>query len=515
MDFFNPGIIGSESMEKRFTELKARLQEISDLGGAAAVLDWDQSTYMPNGGAAARGRQTALLARLSHENQTDPALGRLLDELEKGADNFPYDSDEAGLLRVARHNFEKASKIPSSFVAILNEHASESYQVWTTARPENDFKAVAPFLEKTIVLSRQLADFFPGYDNIMDPLIDFPDPGMKAASVGKLFDELREALVPMVATIAAQEPVDESCLLQAFSVDDQVAFGVEVIKAFGYDFERGRQDVSPHPFTTSFSIGDVRITTRVKENDLREALFSTLHEAGHGVYEQGINTSFEGLPLADGTSSGVHESQSRLWENIVGRSRGFWSFFYPKLQAIFPDQLGDVEVESFYKAINKVERSLIRTDADELTYNLHVMLRFDLEQALLEGELAVKDLPEAWNTRYRDDLGITPPDDRDGVLQDVHWYAGRVGGLFQGYTIGNVLSAVFYQSALTSYPSIPDEISQGKFNTLYDWMRDNIYQHGKKYTANELVERTTGDPMNVEPYLEYLRVKFGDIYSLD
>ena len=502
-------------MEKRFTELKARLQEISDLGGAAAVLDWDQSTYMPNGGAAARGRQTALLARLSHENQTDPALGRLLDELEKGADNFPYDSDEAGLLRVARHNFEKASKIPSSFVAILNEHASESYQVWTTARPENDFKAVAPFLEKTIVLSRQLADFFPGYDNIMDPLIDFPDPGMKAASVGKLFDELREALVPMVATIAAQEPVGESCLLQAFSVDDQVAFGVEVIKAFGYDFERGRQDVSPHPFTTSFSIGDVRITTRVKENDLREALFSTLHEAGHGMYEQGINTSFEGLPLADGTSSGVHESQSRLWENIVGRSRGFWSFFYPKLQAIFPDQLGDVEVESFYKAINKVERSLIRTDADELTYNLHVMLRFDLEQALLEGELAVKDLPEAWNTRYRDDLGITPPDDRDGVLQDVQWYAGRVGGLFQGYTIGNVLSAVFYQSALTSYPSIPDEISQGKFNTLYDWMRDNIYQHGKKYTADELVERTTGDPMNVEPYLEYLRVKFGDIYSLD
>ncbi len=502
------------AMDERLGALKIRLQEIFDLGGAAAVLGWDQSTYMPRGGAAARGRQTALIARLAHEKQTDPALGELIDELESQMADMPYDSDEAGLLRVARYDYDKARKIPSDFVARLNEHTSESYQVWTVARPENDFEAVMPYLEKTVELSRELANFFPGYDNIMDPLIDFPDPGMKVASVSALFDELREALVPMVAAIAEQDPADDSCLRRDYSETDQVAFGVDVIRAFGYDFERGRQDVSPHPFTTSFSIGDVRITTRVKRDDLREALFSTLHEAGHGMYEQGISTHFEGLPLADGTSSGVHESQSRLWENIVGRSQGFWSFYFPKLQEVFSSQLKDVDLETFYRAINKVERSLIRTDADELTYNLHVMIRFDLERALLEGDLAVKNLPEAWNARYRDDLGLEPPEDKDGVLQDVHWFAGRVGGMFQGYTIGNVLGALFYQAALDSHPSITKDISTGKFDRLHSWMREHIYQHGKKFTADELVMRTTGGVLTVEPYLAYLRTKFGELYAL-
>ncbi len=502
-------------MDDRFKELKSRLQEIFDLDRAAAVLGWDQSTYMPKGGAGARGRQTALLARLAHEKQVDPVLGRLIDELEATIIDLPYDSDEAGLLRVARYDFEKASKIPSEFVAEMNRHGSESYQVWTDARPRNDFKAVAPLLEKTVELSRQLADFFPGYENIMDPLIDFPDPGMKAESVSQLFDELRRELVPMVAQISEQEPVDESCLLRQYPADDQVAFGVGIVRAFGYDFERGRQDVSPHPFTTSFSIGDVRITTRVKENDLREALFSTLHEAGHGLYEQGINSEYEGLPLADGTSSGVHESQSRLWENIVGRSRGFWVHYFPQLKQIFNDQLRDVDLDDFYRAINKVERSLIRTDADELTYNLHVMIRFDLEKALLEGDLTVKDLPDAWNARYKEDLGMEPPDDKDGVLQDVHWYAGRVGGMFQGYTLGNVLSAAFYQAAVKAQPVIPDDISNGKFDVLLAWMRENIYQHGKKFTADELVQRITGGTMTAGPYLAYLRTKFGEIYELE
>ncbi|TFH36605.1 MAG: carboxypeptidase M32 [Anaerolineales bacterium] len=495
-------------------DFKIHLQEIFDLRGAAAVLSWDQSTYMPGGGAAARGRQTALLARLSHEKQTDPALGRMLEKLEAQADNLSYDSDEAGLLRVARDNFDKASKIPNAFIAELNEHASESYQVWSAARPANDFKAVQPYLEKTLDISRRLANFFPGYESIMDPLIDFPDPGMKVSSVSKLFDELRQALVPMVLAIAEQDPLDDRCLFLAYPPESQIAYGSEVVKAFGYDFERGRQDMSPHPFTTSFSIGDVRITTRVKERDLREALFSTLHEAGHGMYEQGINAEFEGLPIADGSSSGVHESQSRLWENVVGRSRGFWSFQYPKLQAIFPDQLGKVSLDSFYGGINKVERSLIRTDADELTYNLHVMIRFDLELALLEGKLAVKDLPDAWNARYKQDLGIEPPDDRDGVLQDVHWYAGPIGGMFQGYTIGNVLSAQFYEAALDAHPEIPVEISEGKFETLHRWMKDQIYQYGKKYSADELVKRTTGGGIRVGPYLSYLHTKFGELYEL-
>jgi carboxypeptidase Taq len=309
--------------------------------------------------------------------------------------------------------------------------------------------------------------------------------------------------------------VDEAPVLQYFDPDSQIAFGAEVAKAFGYDFDRGRQDISPHPFSTSFSIGDVRITTRVKERDLRETLFSTLHEAGHGMYEQGINLAFEGLPIADGTSSGVHESQSRLWENIIGRSIGFWTYYYPKLQTRFPDQLDKVSLEAFYKAINKVERSLIRTDADEVTYNLHVMIRFDLERALLRGDLAVKDLPDAWHARYEEDLGVRATDDVDGVLQDVHWYAGRVGGMFQGYTLGNVLSALFYSAAVAAQPEIPDEVAQGKFKGLHGWMKENIYQHGRKFTADELVERITGGTLDVGPYLDYLKEKFGEIYDLD
>ncbi|HEU5102122.1 MAG TPA: carboxypeptidase M32, partial [Roseiflexaceae bacterium] len=374
--------------------------------------------------------------------------------------------------------------------------------------------AVQPALEKTLELSRQYADFFPGYAHIADPLIDASDYGMQAASVRSLFAALREQLVPIVQAITAQPPADDSCLKQVYDENQQLAFGMEAIRRYGYDFERGRQDKTFHPYMTKFSLGDVRITTRIDPNDLGQALFSTLHEAGHALYEQGISRDFEGTPLANGTSAGVHESQSRLWENIVGRSRGFWRFFYPRLQEVFPSQLGQVPLETFYRAINKVERSLIRTDADEVTYNLHVMMRFDFELELLEGKLEVRDLPEAWWERMKSDLGITPPDDRDGVLQDVHWYAGTIGGAFQGYTIGNVLSAQFFESATRAHPQIGAEIEAGEFVTLHDWLKQNVYQHGRKYTAAELVERVTGGPLSFEPYIRYLREKYGELYSL-
>jgi len=291
-------------------------------------------------------------------------------------------------------------------------------------------------------------------------------------------------------------------------------FGLEVIKRYGYDLQRGREDKAPHPLTISFSIGDVRITTRVREDYLGDALFSTLHEAGHGMYEQGIDPSLDGTPLASGTSSGVHESQSRLWENVVGRSRGFWEYYYPRLQEYFPEQLKSVSLDAFYRAINKVRPSLIRVDADEVTYNLHVMIRFDLELALLEGNLAVKDLPDAWRARYEADLGVTPPGDRDGVMQDIHWYFGTVGGMFQGYTLGNILSAQFYAAALNARPEIVDEIAQGRFEMLHGWLKDNIYRHGRKFTANEIVERATGGPLTIEPYVRYLWTKYGDLYGL-
>ena len=501
-------------MEPKFQELKRYLMEINDLSSAASILHWDQTTYMPLGGAAARGRQLATLSRLAHEKFTDSKIGKLLDDLQSYEESLPYDSDDASLIRVTRRGYEKATKVPSPFMAEVQNHAAESYQVWTTARPENDFAAVQPYLEKTLDLSRQLADFFPGYEHIADPLIDFADEGMKASIVRPLFAELREKLVPIMSTITAQPAADDSCLRQTFPEAQQLEFADDVIKRFGYDFERGRRDMTHHPFMTKFSIGDVRITIRTKEDDLSEGLFSMTHEAGHALYEQGTCTDYEGLPLDGGPSSGIHESQSRLWENIVGRSRGFWNFFYPRLQSTFPNQLGNVPIDTFYRAINKVERSLIRTDADEVTYNLHVMLRFDFELDLLEGKLAVKDLPEAWRERFQADFGIVPPDDRDGVLQDVHWYAGGIGGGFQGYTLGNILGAQFFATALEAHPEITSEIEAGKFGTLHDWLKENIYQHGSKYTTPELIERVTGGPLRIEPYIHYLRSKYGELYSL-
>jgi carboxypeptidase Taq len=495
-------------------DLKIRLMEVDDLNKASAVLNWDQTTYMPPGGAPARGRQSATLSRLAHEKFTDAAIGKSLDALRPYEDSLPYDSDEASLLRATRREYEKQIKIPAEFVTRANTHGAESYQVWTEARPANDFARVRPHLEKTLDLSRELANFFPGYAHIADPLIDFSDYGMKVSSVRTLFAELRAQLVPIVKAITSQPVADDACLEQLYPEAQQLAFGRSVIEKLGYDFKRGRQDKTHHPYMTRFSAGDVRITTRVRERDLTDALFSTIHESGHAMYEQGINRDFEGTPLATGTSSGVHESQSRCWENLVGRSRAFWQFFYPQLQATFPDQLNTVSFETFYRAINKVAPSLIRTDADEVTYNLHVMIRFDLETALLEGALAVRDLPDAWQAHYQSDLGVCAPDNRDGVLQDVHWYGGQIGGVFQGYTLGNIMSAQFYEAALRAQPGIPYEIAQGKFDTLHGWLTANIYQHGSKFTADEIVERATGQALTIAPYIRYLRTKYGELYSL-
>jgi carboxypeptidase Taq len=501
-------------IEAKLQELKDRLMEVAALSSAASVLEWDQATYMPDGGAEMRGRALATIGRLSHEKFTDAAIGKLLDDLQPHVDSLPYDHDDAALIRVTRREYEKLVKVPPSFVEEFSEHSSMLYMLWTRARPDNDFASLRPHLEKTLDFSRQFADFFPGYQHIADPLIDMNDYGMKAETVRAVFAELREKLVPIVQAITSQPPADDACIHLHFPEDKQIAFGLDVIKDYGYDFGRGRQDKTHHPFETRLSVGDVRITTRVNENYLADCLFSTLHESGHAMYEQGTNPAHEGTPLGEGTSSGVHESQSRTWENIVGRSRGFWEHYYPHLQSYFPEQLGKVPLDTFYRAINKVEPSLIRTDADEVTYNLHVMIRFDFELQLLEGKLAVKDLPEAWHTRYQSDLGVRAPDDRDGVLQDVHWYGGVIGGVFQGYTLGNIMSAQFYDAALKAHPEVPSEIAQGHFDTLHGWLKDNIYQHGSKYTASELLQRITGVGLRTEPLINYLRTKYGEIYSL-
>jgi carboxypeptidase Taq len=504
--------VNRQSSGAILADLKHRLSEIYDLNAAGSVLTWDEATYMPNGGAVARGRQLAMLRRLAHERFIDPALGRLVDRLQTCADKLP--ADEASLIRVPRRDYEKAIRVPAEYVARANAHGSRSYNAWTRARPGNDFAAMIPFLEKTLDLSREYASFFAPYHHIADPMIDDADEGLTTATIQRLFAELRRELIPMVRAICDQPPADDGCLHRSFGEAAQLGFGLSVARQMGYDLERGRLDKTHHPFCTKFAAGDVRITTRVRESDIRDALFSTLHEAGHAMYEQGVNAAYEGTPLGSGVSSGVHESQSRLWENVVARSRPFWEHYYQALQRTFADQLGSVPLDIFYRAINKVERSLIRTDADEVTYNLHIMLRFDLELKLLEGRLRVKDLPEAWRAGMQADLGVAPPDDRDGCLQDVHWYFGSIGGGFQSYTIGNILSAQFYDAAIKAHPDISSEIANGKFGTLRGWLTDNIYHYGRTLRPEEIVARATGSPMTMAPYLAYLRKKYGELYRL-
>jgi len=501
-------------MHDRLSELKTRLAEVDDLSSAAALLAWDQQTHMPPGGAEARGRQMATLQRLAHEKFTNEKIGYLLEELQQAGDDWDYDSDEASLLRVTQRQYAQATRIPTAFVSEIVSHGAAAFNAWTTARPTNDFAAVRPLLEKTLELSLRYADYFPGYAEPIDPFIDRSDYGMNATTVAALFAQLRGQLVPLVQAIGAQPLADDAVLRRGYPKADQLAFAEKLVSQLGYDFSRGRQDLTFHPFATKFSINDVRITTRLNEHFLNEGLFGSIHEAGHAMYEQGVEQALEATPLASGTSAGVHESQSRLWENLVGRSRDFWVHFFPALQATFPAQLSDVALETFYRAINRVEPSLIRVEADEITYNLHVMLRFDLERALLNGKLAVADLPAVWNGRMESDLGLTPPDDRDGVLQDVHWFDGLIGGGFQGYTLGNVMSAQFFAAAQAAHPEIPGQIRAGSFDTLRRWLTENIYCHGMKFTASELVERATGGRLTIEPYMAYLHGKYGELYEL-
>jgi len=501
------------NFQAKWDEFLARTREIYDLSAIGALMSWDQSTYMPSKGGTVRGRQLALVERLAHERRTDPALGRLLDDLQPYAERLGAEDDRAAMLCEGRRSYERAVRIPASFASAFAEHTSESFMVWIEARPANNFAAVQPYLQKTLDMSREMSRLLGAPGHIADPLIDFADRGFSVAELRPLFGTLGTALTSLVKQIGERPQVDNSVLHRFYPKADQLAYGEQVARAFGYDFQRGRQDETYHPFMTKFGHDDVRITTRVDEHDLGNALFGTLHEAGHALYELGIDPAYASTVLDGGTSSGVHESQSRLWENIVGRSAGFWQYAFPSLQAAFPRQLADVTLEAFYHAVNRVAPSLIRTEADEVTYNLHVIIRFGLELDLLEGKLAIADLPEAWHARYNEAIGVCAPSDVDGVLQDVHWYGGPIGGSFQGYTLGNMMAAQFYAAAVAAHPGIETEISRGQFSTLHSWLRENVYRHGAKYAPGDLLMRATGQPLTVKPYLEYLCTKFGGIYG--
>lgn len=499
----------------KLQELKTHLADVIHLQHAAGVLGWDQQTYMPPGGAEARAEQLATLSRLAHEMFVAETTGALLEQAAAEVDGAGYDSDEAALVRVVQHDYDLATRVPTKLVEEIARTTTLAHEVWAKARQANDFASFAPMLDKIYDLMRQQADALGYEDRMYDALLDQYEPGMKTAQVEALFAELREELVPFVAAIFERlDAVDDTPVKLNYDVDKQAEFGLKVIEQLGYDMTRGRQDKAVHPFTTEFSINDVRITTRYQEDWMPAALFGSIHEAGHAMYEQGSDPRLEGTMLAGGTSLGVHESQSRMWENLVGRSRGFWQYFYPDLQKLFPEQLGAVNLDAFYKAINAVSRSLIRVEADEVTYNLHIMLRFEMENDLLEGKLAVNDAPDYWNAKMESYLGITPPDNgKHGVLQDVHWSSGLVG-YFPTYSLGNFLSVQYWDKALADVPSIPDDIASGNFATLLDWLRANIHVHGRKYWPTELTERVTGEPIQVRSFMRYLKDKYTPIYDL-
>lgn len=500
-------------MEEKLHQLKTLIAEVVDLQAAAAVLSWDQQTYMPPAGAEERSEQLATLSRLIHLKATAPEVGQLINDLLPYAETLPPDSDEARLIYKAKRIYDKQTKVPADLVAEFTQVTTLAQEAWVQARAESNFAHFRPHLEKIVELRRAYAECFAPYEHVYDPLLDDFEPGMKTAEVQAIFNALRPQQVDLVRRITARPQVEDGFLRLRYSEKKQWDFGVEMITRFGYDWKAGRQDRSAHPFTIAFGLGDVRITTRIYPNNLVSGLFSTLHECGHALYHQGIGRNLRRTILADGASMAVHESQSRMWENLVGRSKPFWRFAYPRLQALFPRQLGNVSLEAFYKAINKVQPSFIRVEADEATYNLHIMLRLELEIALAEGSLAVQDLPEAWNSRMQDYLGIVPPNDRLGVLQDVHWSAGLIG-YFPTYALGNLVSAQLWETIRRDIPDLEAQIARGEFANLLAWLREKIHQHGAKFEPQDLVRRITGSPITPEPYLRYLSAKYGEIYGL-
>jgi carboxypeptidase Taq len=487
-------------------ELKERLAEISDLSRTAAVLGWEQRVTMPPLGTEARAAQLATLSRIVHERFTDAEIGRLLDRLQPLEDSQPFDSDEASLLRVTRRDWEKARRVPTDLRVEMTRAAASGHHAWVDARSRSDFSSFLPYLRTNVDLRRRYAECFEPADG--DPytaLLDDFEPGMTTTEVREVFAVLAPALADLVTRAPS---VDASFLHGTFAPDRQRAFAERVVRTLGFEDGSWRLDPTAHPFCTSFSTRDVRLTTRYQEHNL-ESVWSTLHEAGHGLYAHGIAASLERTPLAGAPSYAVNESQSRTWENLVGRSAAFWQHWYEPLQEAFPDQLGDIPLDAFVRSINRAEPGLIRVEADETTYSLHIVLRFELEQAMLAGTLALEDLPEAWNARMAELLGVEVPDDASGVLQDVHWSGGSMG-YFPTYALGNVISLQFWQVVREAHPDVDAQLAGGDLLSLSDWLRDNLYSLGRKLTPKETLERLTGSPLiDPAPYLAYLGDKLG------
>lgn len=496
---------------KLYQDYRNQMGKIADVKYAAAVLGWDQETYLPEKGADMRSRQLATLSGIAHEWFADETLGASLQNLAKAED---LSEIEARNVKRSEEDYEKNKKYTSAFVHELSMTTSECYHAWIKARKENDYAVFQPSLEKLVNLKRREADVLGYKAHPYDALLDDYEKGATVEMLDSVFREVKSALKELLDRIEKAPRIENDMLHQHFNKDKQWEFGLELLRNMGFDFSAGRQDISEHPFTTNFNSRDVRITTRIDENDFGNMAWSCIHEGGHALYEQGLPAEQYGLPGGEAASLAIHESQSRIWENNVGRSLNFWKYFYPKLKEHFPEQFDRTGVNDFYKIINKVQPSLIRTEADELTYHFHIMIRYELEKKLIDGTLDTRELKEAWNEMYRTYLGIEVPDDRTGVLQDIHWSHGSFG-YFPTYSLGSFYAAQFFDKALQSLPHLKDSIASGDLQVLLQWLRENIHQYGRQFTAEELCEKVTGQKLNFSYFMAYASMKYTEIYTLD
>jgi carboxypeptidase Taq len=498
-----------EDLRPRFEDLLQRLGSISDLERTSSLLSWDEETKMPPLGAPARAEQRATLARLAHELATAPELGALLDELRELEESSDPESFEASVVRVARRDYEKARRVPSELRAEMTRAGSLGYRAWLEARAACDFAILLPHLERRLALIHEYVACHKPYVDPYDVLLDDHEPGMRTADVEAVFERLKEELVPLVTGIS--EPVDDSCLRGDFAPERQRDFSLEVLSRWGMDDRAWRLDDTVHPFASAISQGDIRLTARFPRDNL-SGILSCLHEFGHGLYEYQVDERYGRTPLAHGASSSFHESQSRLWENVVGRRLSTWRFFYPRLREAFPERFADVPVEGFHRALNRVAPSLIRVDADEVTYPLHIVLRFELEREMLSGEVVPAALPEAFDAKLREYLGIEPSGVLDGVLQDVHW-ADSNFGYFPTYAIGNVIAVQLWERAENELGDLDGEFERGEFGSLREWLRERVHRWGRAFEPPQLLERVVGGPIAPEPYLAYLRAKIEALES--
>ena len=502
-------------MSPPYDELKKTLLEVGTLTSVGSLLSWDQETMMPPKAAGFRAEELAMISSLAHRRFTDPRVGDLLAACEENPELLT-DPVESANLREIRRDYERARKLPTELVAEMSETSSRAMEAWKHARKDSDFETFRPWLEKQVRLNRQKAECYgaPEGGDTYDALMEDFEPGMRDAELEQIFTPLREALTLLIGelTSSPHQPDCSPCTLK-LPIAKQRAFNHLVAEQVGYDFKAGRLDTSAHPFTDGLAPGDTRITTRYSETGFMESLYSTLHEAGHALYEQGLpKNGRHGQPLSQAIGLGIHESQSRMWENQVGRSRAFWQWALPLAKKEFGAPLDSFEVDDYYRAVNFVQPSLVRTGSDEVTYNLHIMLRFHIERALIRGDLPVADVPAAWNERIKLDLGLDVPDDRHGCLQDIHWSAGSLG-YFPTYTLGNLYAAQLWESVTSQIPDLDDQMARGEFGGILEWLRMNIHRHGRRYAAHEICTELTGRPLDHEPLVRYLEAKLKPVYQ--